>query len=142
MASEPEMGDLFDQGARVLSVFGPFGSRTLVEMPTSVAVEVFSGGLASSSRSGVVEAVERDLAAIRSRSPEVADSGLAASAVALAYELEDPFVSATAKSMCAKALADAMVRLREWAPPVEEKDGLDELKARRTARRRVGGAAT
>jgi hypothetical protein len=89
----------------------------------------------------VVDAVARELAALRERAPDLADSAIAASAAALARELDDPENSATSKSMCAKALADAMTKLREWAPPIEKKDGLDELRTRRTARRRAAGGA-
>jgi hypothetical protein len=90
----------------------------------------------------VVEAVERDLDAIRRVAPEVADSGVAASALALAAELDSPNNSATSKSMCAKALADAMKTLREWSPPAQKKDGVDELRDRRNAQRATRKAAT
>lgn len=83
----------------------------------------------------VTAAVERDLERLRARSPELADSALAASVVALARELDAPKNSATSKSMCARALIDALDRLRELAPPEREEDGLDELASRRTARR-------
>ena len=36
--------------------------------------------------------------------------------------------------MCAKALLETLDRLRQLAPPVEEVDGIDELRARRAAR--------
>lgn len=81
-----------------------------------------------------VAGVERDLAAIAKRDPELAKSGLAASALALAREMDDDN-SATSKSMCARALLDTLDRLRQLAPAKEEKDGVDELSARRAARR-------
>jgi hypothetical protein len=81
-----------------------------------------------------LEAMERDLERIRRVAPELADSVLAASAKAMARELDDPN-SATSKSMCARALLDTMDRLRELTPVEERSDALDDLTARRTARR-------
>lgn len=82
----------------------------------------------------VVEAVQGELAELRKLSPELADGAVAASAVVLAAELDKPRNSATAKSMCARALREAMDRLRELAPADEKKDDLDDLTARRNAR--------
>jgi len=82
----------------------------------------------------VLAAVKRDLADIAKRDPRLAKSGLAASALALAIQL-DAANSATSKSMCAKALNDTLDRLRELAPPAKEADSLDELQARRAARK-------
>lgn len=81
----------------------------------------------------VVEAVERDLANLAKRAPGLDESAEAATALALAREL-DSHNSATSKSMCARALNETMDKLRGMAPPAEEGDGLDELKARRAAR--------
>jgi hypothetical protein len=132
--------DLYEMGARVLNVFGPFGSRTLVEIPTETAADLFPDPLFASSRTGVVEAVERDIAEISRLDQGLAESGLAATAVALAYEIENPYNSATSKSMCARALTDALAELRALAPAEEEKDGLDDLTKRRQARLAAGGA--
>lgn len=88
----------------------------------------------------VLVAVERDLGAIRRRDTGLAESALAASALVLAQEMDDPSNSATSKSMCARVLLDTLEKLRELAPAEEEKDSLDELTARRLAR--LGGAAT
>ena len=82
----------------------------------------------------VVEAVRRDLAELALRDPRLAQSALAASALALAAQLDDPGNSATSKSMCARALAETFDRLRALAPPVVEEDGIDELAARRSGR--------
>lgn len=87
----------------------------------------------------VYEAVERDLAKIRRRSEELADSALAATALAMAAEI-DADNSATSKSMCAARLTETMDRLRELAPAEQEGDYLDDLAARRTAR--LEGRAT
>lgn len=80
----------------------------------------------------VTEAVERDLAAMPSG---VADSGLAAVALALAAELDAPKNSATSKSMCAGQLRDALRDLRALAPPKRERDELDDLRIRHASRR-------
>lgn len=83
----------------------------------------------------VVEAVRRDLDVIAERAPGLAQSALAATALALAREIDTPGNSATSKSMCARSLLDTLDELRELAPPPEMKDSLDELSARREARR-------
>lgn len=128
--------DLHARGARVVSVFGPFASRVLIEMPVSAAVEMFpDGALAAAGPSYVIDAVERDVAAIRERDPQLADSTLAASALAMAYEIANPYNSATSKSMCDKAMRDAMKTLRDLLPPERKKDGVDVLAQRRDARR-------
>jgi len=62
-------------------------------------------------------------------------SGLAAAALALAREIDDPENSATSKSMCAKALQDILSQLRALAPQKRERDRLDELAEKRTRRR-------
>lgn len=82
----------------------------------------------------VVEAVKRDLESLRERDEKLADSALAASAMALAREL-DAQNSATSKSMCAKALIETLDRLAELAPPAKEADRVDDLASRRAARR-------
>ena len=83
-------------------------------------------------------AVSRDLARVRRRDAEVAGSALAAAALVLAGELDDPGNSATSKSMCARALKETMDRLWELLPPVEEADRLDDLTSRRQTRLRRG----
>lgn len=90
----------------------------------------------------VVAAVERDLAEIRKRDERLADSGLAASALSLAAEMDDATNSATSKSMCARALHDALDSLRALAPPAEEKDRLDDIAEQRAKRRARSAAAT
>lgn len=106
----------------------------------------FAGGwvqvadCASAGREVVVvsvrDAVERDL----ERLPEdLAGSALAASALALAQEIDRSGNSATSKSMCAKALQDVLRELRSLAPAEEEHDEIDELEAQR--RRRIAGSS-
>lgn len=82
-----------------------------------------------------VAAINRDLGDIGKRDKDLAKSGLAASALALAREIDNPKNSATSKAMCAKELRETMDRLRERAPEQEE-DALDDLSRRRAARRR------
>lgn len=125
---------------RVLSVFGPFNAQTLVMMPTELAHEVWPDGIASAARPDVVEAVERELEEIRRRRGAEYDSALAATALAMAFELQDPFNSATSKSMCAKALSEAMRELHALAPPQKETDGVDDLATRRAERRAAATA--
>jgi hypothetical protein len=98
----------------------------------------------------VQAAVRRDLAVIAKADPVLAKSTLAATALELALQLDAPTgcshalgvagVSPTAKAMCAGQLRETMDRLRELAPAATDKDGLDDLSARR-ARRRARGAA-
>lgn len=86
----------------------------------------------------VEEATLRDL---RRLAPDLDESALGASALALAREL-DSDSSATSKSMCAKAHLDLMNRLRELAPPEEKKGELHDIKSRRALRLASGGAGT
>lgn len=79
----------------------------------------------------VLAAVEGDLAELDAG---LAGSALAATALALAREIDKPTNSATSKSMCARALAEMLDRLRELAPPDVVSDALDELTSRRDAR--------
>lgn len=137
----PGEGEPHARGARVVSVFGPFGSRTLVDMPTGLAVDLFEVPLGEAARTDVIDAALREVAGVRSRDPELADSALAASAVALAYEIAHPWNSATSKSMCARELREHMDRLRELLPPEEDRNPVDDLRVRRTARRAGMAAA-
>lgn len=66
--------------------------------------------------------------------PRLAGSALAATALVLAGELDDPDNSATSKSMVARALNETMGRLRELAPPVGEVNPLGDIRARRDRR--------
>lgn len=86
----------------------------------------------------VVEAVREELGALDRSKAGAAGSAMAAAALVLAAELDDPTNSATSKSMCSKELRELMGRLHELAPSEPAKDGVDELRARRE--RRVGGA--
>lgn len=92
-------------------------------------------------KAGAVEvATKRDMARLPK---DLAESSLAASAVALARELDGPS-SATSKSMCAKAHLELMDRLRELAPPVQqEDDALDRINNGRVLRlASAGGSAS
>jgi hypothetical protein len=126
--------DLHALGARAVSVFGAFNSRVLIEMPAEAAQELFPEPFSESGRLNVIEAAEREVEAIGERDASLAGSALAASAVALAYEIANPFNSATSKSMCAREMRDTLDRLRELAPEEDHADSLDELKQRRTER--------
>jgi hypothetical protein len=89
---------------------------------------------------GAVEKATRaDIALIAATDPRLAASGLAATALALSRELDDAGNSATSKSMCAKALMDALDRLRELAPPQKEESELERKRRERSERRRSSG---
>lgn len=88
------------------------------------------------SAQSVVEGVRRDLDAIAERDPELACSGLALSALALAARMDDPDTSSTAVAGCARALVEALDRLRELVPAEQESDAVDELAKQRA--RRIG----
>jgi hypothetical protein len=79
---------------------------------------------------GVVENVLRD---IEELGPKASETGLAATALAFAAEL-DARNSATSKSMCAKSLIDVMRELRALAPPKIQEDRVDEIAKRRERR--------
>lgn len=117
----------------LVSVFGPFGSRVLVEMSRTTLDEMFETSDVALPRR-VIQAVENDIAEIGRRAPALVKTGLAATALALAYELDHPGNSATSKSMCAKALNETTEKLIALAPAEAAKDGLDELAAKRTER--------
>ena len=82
--------------------------------------------------SSVVAGVQADLGGLRDK--RLAVSALAQSALVLAAQLDDPETSATAKANCARILLETLDRLRALQPPAREKDGLDELSAKRATR--------
>lgn len=86
----------------------------------------------------VAAAVKRDLAELAKRDKTVAESGLAAAALALAEAL-DSHAPASSKSMCAKSLQDILAELRHLAPVKAESSPLDEIKARRDRKLRKTG---
>jgi hypothetical protein len=78
----------------------------------------------------VVDAVQGELDAL----PGVLSEGaFAATALALAAELDEPGNSATSKSMCARVLTETLEKLRAQAAEVKpgKVSKLDELRARR-----------
>jgi hypothetical protein len=126
-------------GTSVLSVFSN-GQRVLVEMGVERALEEFGDApLAKAGRCEVVDATERELVALRKETPKVADSALAAAALRMAFEIDHPYNSATAKSNCVSELHKVMDRLYELAGEEAKASGtggkVDELRARRTRRR-------
>lgn len=125
----------------IVGVFGPFQSRALVEVPTSVAQDMVDEKVIDPAPAFLMDAVAADLAELRKRDPGVADSALGASAMALALEMSNPHNSATSKSMCAKVLIDTMERLRELAPPAAADDRIDEVNKKREQRRRRNASA-
>jgi broad specificity phosphatase PhoE len=67
--------------------------------------------------------------------PEAQTSSHAATALALAAEIDSAGNSATSKSMCAKVLLETLAKLRELSPPAVAADKLDDLAAKRQKRR-------
>lgn len=128
--------------AFVISVFGPPGGRRcLIEVSAATAEDLFQQPLASVARFHTIEAVERDIAAIAERDLKVAESGMAAAAVRLAYELENPYNSATSKAQCAKSLRELIERLLEEAPAEEKEDEVSRIGASRSSRIDGGSGA-
>jgi hypothetical protein len=134
--------DAYELGCRVLAVCGAFGKTTVIAVPTDVAEHWFPIGLAQSGRTEPVTAVELDLDAIRKKQPELAESGTAATALVMAYELVNPYNSATSKSMCAGKLLDALEKLRALAPPEEKKGTLHAIRGGRDKRLAEGASGT
>jgi hypothetical protein len=89
----------------------------------------------------VLAGVNRELAALKKLDKDLANGALAATAQALAREIDNADTSPTSKATCARALADTMTALRAMAPKSRPQDGVDELRDRRDARR-AGRAAT
>src|SRR5689334_12698707 len=80
-APKPKI-DLHALGARVINVFGPFGSLVLIEMSAEKAADLFpDGALGAAAPLIVANAVIQDLEVLRERSPELAESALAAVAI-------------------------------------------------------------
>ncbi len=131
--AKPKPAGLREQGALVVSVFGAFGSRVLVEMPTSLAEELFGEApLGECAPHNVVDAIARDLEPMPDN---LSSSSIAAVALALGRELEHPHNSATSKSMCAARITEIMGELRGLCPPERKADSIDDLAAAREARR-------
>lgn len=84
----------------------------------------------------VVEATRREIERLAAGNEDIAEGALAASALELASQLDDPGNSATSKSMCAKVLLETLDKIRALAPPKVERDVVDELSSRRA--RRIG----
>jgi hypothetical protein len=86
----------------------------------------------------VVAALQRELEGMPRM---VAEGALAAQALVMAAQLDDPEVSATAKSMCSKDLRETMAALRAVAPAKRETDGIDRLRDEVAAKRAALGRA-
>jgi hypothetical protein len=87
----------------------------------------------------VYSATESQLAAL-GVNPE--EDALAATALAVASTIDDPHISATSRSMNAKALVDVMSALRDLLPPEEVQDGITALRQRRDRQRARSADAT
>jgi hypothetical protein len=129
-----------DGRGHLVGVFGPFNSRALVEVSSEVAQKLIDDATIDPAPAFVIDAVLRDIASLAERDKELAGSGLAMSMLTMAYEMANPYNSATSKSMCAKALADAMRQLRELAPAKQGADAIDDISRAREARRERSAA--
>jgi len=89
----------------------------------------------------VMDAVQRDLDKIKRLDSDLAESGLARLALALASRVDDGENSATSVSMCAGKLAETLKELRELTPVEDEGDRIDDLAAAREARRVTAAAS-
>lgn len=86
-------------------------------------------------------AVNRDLRAIAERDERLAKSARAETARSLARMLDDPATAATARMGCARELGKCMDRLWELTPADTKGDAVDDLAAKRAARRDRRAAA-
>jgi len=119
----------------VVSVFGPFNSRVLVEMSAEQAAAVVPDGvLGAAGPSRTVDATVAEVERLRGRDVNLANSSLAASAIAMAYEIDHPYNSATSKANCQARLQDAMRELYALAPPEEKGGKLHDIRADRALR--------
>lgn len=127
---------------RVVSVFGSHRERALIEMSAEQAAEfVPDGQLAAAGPSRCVDATLAEVDRIRQRDANLADSALAASAIAMAYELDHPFNSATSKANCQARLQEAIRELYALAPPEEKGGRLHDIKSDRALRLAGGSGA-
>lgn len=118
-------------GYVLISVFGPFNSVALLETSAERATELLGMPLSSTlGPTRVVDAVGAEISLLEQRKPGLAESTFAATAIALAYELDNPFNSATSKSMCSRSLAEVVDRLRALAPEPDEGTPLDAIRRR------------
>lgn len=125
--------------ARIISVFGAFNNRALVEMSADDAMELVGRDEIDVPRARSITAAELEVERIRELDPALADSLMAAAIVSLAYELDNPYNSATSKANCVGELRQTMNRLHELMPESQEQDVVDELREQRD-KRRAGSA--
>lgn len=119
----------------IISVHGPFGTRALVELATDDAIALVGKGEIDPAPAFTIDAVRQELEHLEDKLPGISSSPVSAAALAMAYEVSSPATSATAKSMCAARLMEAVDRLRALVPAEPAKDRLDELQRRREVRR-------
>lgn len=83
----------------------------------------------------VGDAVNRDLANLATRKPELASGTLAETMRALARKLDGDKITPTAAAFCARALIDCESKLQERTPAEDQTDRLDDLARKRAARK-------
>ncbi len=119
-------------GARVISIYGTHRERCLIDMPVEDAQRLIFDGpepLDTARPARVLDSLERDLARFRTLDPLLADGTLASSLYPMALELENPYNSAHAKSLCQGRLADSLADLTALLPKERPKDRLDALQS-------------
>lgn len=82
----------------------------------------------------VTEAVSSELEEFERRVPGLGSGALAAMALSLAADMDDPHTGSTSRSMVSKELRDTLAALRALAPARTEGSPLDEIRARRDAK--------
>jgi hypothetical protein len=85
-----------------------------------------------------VKAVRAELRALDERKPGIADSALAAGAIAVAKRLDHPDTTAAAAASCLRALERTLEGLHAQAPdttPAGPENELERRRAKRAARR-------
>lgn len=83
-----------------------------------------------------MESTRGDLAWVAKRDKRLAESGMAAAALALAARIDDAGTHPTAVANCARELRDTMAAIRVLLPPEKVRDGVDDLQRRRSSRRK------
>lgn len=118
-----------------MHVVSAYKGRAMVEMTVDEAKALLAVDNLDDARPAlVIEAAERDVERIRRRDPDLADSVLSASMIAMAYEVANPYNSSTSKSMCQARIEATMDTLRALMPPERKRDSIDELADKRTNR--------
>jgi hypothetical protein len=83
----------------------------------------------------VALAAQQDLDRLAVEGAQLPSAALAATALCMAAQLDDPRTSATSKSMCAARLVECLETIASLTPERTSDDSIDDLATRRAARR-------